>query len=209
MCRRNEIPYPKSTNRRPTAGFTLIELLVVITIIGILIALLLPAVQAAREAARSMHCQNNLKQLALAVLGYESANGIFPPASQWDAADVPKLSFQTPSAYRLDWVGVVLPFLEQQPLYDSFNKAASVADGANAAFRGTWLAVMLCPSDTYNQIPFNGSGNIATSAMSDGWARGNYGTTRARASWLNPRGLWGTGIAADPISVGEAIGYGA
>ncbi len=67
--------------RLPRRGFTLTELLVAIAVIGLLVGLLLPAVQSARESARRSHCQNNLKQIAIGVLGYESANGRFPPAA--------------------------------------------------------------------------------------------------------------------------------
>ena len=98
-------------------GFTLVELLVVITIIGILIALLLPAVQAAREAARKMQCQNHLKQLALGCLAHESATHRFP-TNGWgwgwtgdaDRGD----DWRQPGC----WLFNILPYIEQQPLHD-------------------------------------------------------------------------------------------
>jgi prepilin-type N-terminal cleavage/methylation domain-containing protein/prepilin-type processing-associated H-X9-DG protein len=92
----------------PKHGFTLVELLVVITIIGILIALLLPAVQAAREAARRMQCTNNLKQLALACHGFESTSGSLPYGRKYDCW----------AAYT--WTALVLPYIEMQSVYDGF-----------------------------------------------------------------------------------------
>ena len=88
-------------------AFTLVELLVVIAIIGILVALLLPAVQAARESARRMQCANNLKQIALAVQNYESTYKQVPAGSVYD---------ESPT-----WLVFILPFMEQQQLYDLWN----------------------------------------------------------------------------------------
>ena len=109
----------------PLGGFTLVELLVVITIIGILIALLLPAVQAAREAARRLQCQNNLKQIGLAVLNYETRHKYFPPSSQWAAAELPDIPNIPFANQRRIGSCLILPYLEQQALYDSIDQSTT------------------------------------------------------------------------------------
>ena len=119
-------------DRRPRA-FTLVELLVVITIIGILIALLLPAVQAAREAARRAQCINNLKQLGLAILNYESQMGLFPPPYTTDPYDHNMLTF-------------ILPFVEQQPIYDRYRWDRNWNATENQEARENDVSVFLCPS---------------------------------------------------------------
>lgn len=115
-------------------GFTLVELLVVIAIIGVLVALLLPAVQAAREAARRIQCSNNLKQLGLATLTFESARGHFPISygTGWDNAG----GIRQPGA---GWILSTLPYLEQQSLYESFVAAD--------AFKGKSPKTNLCPDN--------------------------------------------------------------
>ncbi len=120
-----------STRRR--IGFTLVELLVVIAIIGILVALLLPAVQAAREAARRMSCGNNLKQIALAVHNYHDTYKTFPPLRGGQLTNnIPYPNNAYPgcpgwiNSTGFSWRVLILPFVEQQPLYDTINFSSNM-----------------------------------------------------------------------------------
>jgi prepilin-type N-terminal cleavage/methylation domain-containing protein/prepilin-type processing-associated H-X9-DG protein len=132
---------PDSTRGR---GFTLIELLVVIAIIAVLIALLLPAVQSAREAARRAQCVNNLKQLALASLNYESSNGVFQSSAFWgNQADG---RFCRPK-YGFGPFIPILPYMEQQNIFNVFNFTNSYYRAPNYSFAGIRVASLMCPSD--------------------------------------------------------------
>jgi prepilin-type N-terminal cleavage/methylation domain-containing protein/prepilin-type processing-associated H-X9-DG protein len=160
----------KMPSFRRHRGFTLIELLVVIAIIAVLIALLLPAVQAAREAARRAQCVNNLKQIALGVMNYESTNGVFTPGEKgccWG-----------------NWTVFVLPYIEMSQLYNAWNTSgtnstAGVAAGYDTPFRYagpanttvsyTQIKTYMCPSD-----PNAGATNTVYGARSHNYAV-NYG----------------------------------
>jgi prepilin-type N-terminal cleavage/methylation domain-containing protein/prepilin-type processing-associated H-X9-DG protein len=130
-------------------GFTLIELLAVILVIAILVGLLLPAVQAAREAARRMQCTNNLKQLTLATLNYESVWATLPRdgflqrvsagSGYYDSAGTPYVSGGV--------FVLLLPYLDQKPLYDAMNFDVHVWTAINATVSATGLSVLWCPSD--------------------------------------------------------------
>jgi len=146
-------------------AFTLVELLVVITIIGILIALLLPAVQAAREAARRMHCSNNLKQIGLGILLYESTHGVFPPGEihggPWNGS-----VYQSENGGRphCDWDGqigcwmnLIFPFIEEQPDYDKldFEIWPQYVLQENREVMQTPFDTFMCPSDPYRGLTTN------------------------------------------------------
>ena len=158
MDRRNEIPNPASTN--PKGAFTLVELLVVITIIGILIALLLPAVQAAREAARRMQCGNNVKQIALAVHSYHAAFGQFPPGNGYNPA---VLYGNDGGTQEWTWVDRLFPYVEQTGLAGMINWSwlsgqPSGLSPAQLAVESAHVPTFLCPSDPGATNIFNQGG---------------------------------------------------
>lgn len=147
--------YSLTTNHYPLfRAFTLVELLVVIAIIGILIALLLPAVQAAREAARRMSCSNNLRQIGIAMHNYHDTQGCFP-AGQISGTSVE-------SCTNFGWAALTLPFIEQSNLGALLDFTKTIIDGAdpdsgvgidgNAKLAATPIPTFLCPSDPDRQM---------------------------------------------------------
>jgi prepilin-type N-terminal cleavage/methylation domain-containing protein len=128
-------------NRR--RAFTLIELLMVIAIIAILIALLLPAVQSAREQARRTQCTNNLLQLGLALGNYASAHNVLPPGVVEPKGPILNL----PKGYHYSWAVQILPFMEQNNVYRRFDFRRGVYDAANMTASSAVIATFLCPSN--------------------------------------------------------------
>ncbi len=127
-------------------GFTLIELLVVIAIIAVLVSLLLPAVQQAREAARRSQCKNNLKQIGLALHNYESSNRVFPPGYV-DFNGNPNLTPDNDLGPGWGWATFLLPYMDQGPLYNQINFNVGVGLGTNKQLCLTALSAFQCPSD--------------------------------------------------------------
>jgi len=136
-----------SRARARSRAFTLIELLVVIAIIAVLIALLLPAVQAAREAARRAGCVNNLKQLALGSMNYESANGAFPIGSFMGSPPGDPSAGPGSGRHEHSILVRLLPYIEQAQLYNAFNANVHYSDPPNSTVQITGLSAIWCPSD--------------------------------------------------------------
>jgi type II secretory pathway pseudopilin PulG len=172
-----------------------VELLVVIAIIGILIALLLPAVQAAREAARRSQCSNNLKQLALSMHNYHDVyksfpinygnNAIVPVA--WDANDTGH-----------SWITGILPYIEQKALYDQIDITKTATQAPNVAISRTPITALICPSDDNEGIMGGRQGQNDERAITNykavcgsNWAWGDHtGISSAQGRWAtNTDGL--------------------
>jgi prepilin-type N-terminal cleavage/methylation domain-containing protein/prepilin-type processing-associated H-X9-DG protein len=152
-------------------AFTLVELLVVIAVIGVLIQLLLPAVQSARESARRMSCKNNLKQLSLALINYESAQKKYPPAGL--TGDRTKDAMEGPFFPRggpmIGWIVLVLPYMEEQSLFQQFDVKRHILNQAKEP-QSTPIKTLFCPTDDSPGRLF------ANSALTSGkkFAKGNY-----------------------------------
>jgi prepilin-type processing-associated H-X9-DG protein/prepilin-type N-terminal cleavage/methylation domain-containing protein len=181
--------------KQKSAAFTLVELLVVITIIGVLVALLLPAVQAAREAARKMQCSNNVKQTALALHNYSSANGTLPPGLLLGSISK-EITGQT----------LLLPFLEAGNLAGTFNFNLRVYDAANLRATMTSVPAYLCPSDdaagrligqTFaraNVVICYGTGGLCASCSTKDMSTSSLSMAKLMTDgafqFERPRGMW-------------------
>jgi prepilin-type N-terminal cleavage/methylation domain-containing protein len=139
----------------PQSGFTLVELLVVISIIGLLIALLLPAVQAAREASRRNQCRNNLRQIGLSILNYESAHELLPHSGQGLTDDVPpKTVFNPMSTFAL-----ILPYLEEGNTFSQMDETKPYnATPENMAAAKHAISAFVCPTNLLRENPVDSKG---------------------------------------------------
>lgn len=192
-------------HHRKNLAFTLVELLVVIAIIGILVALLLPAVQAAREAARRIQCTNNLKQVGIALHAYHDAQKRFPPGGIWLHGTGGYANW-TRSPHRTNWGIAILPYLEQNTLFDQYNQNVRNTAPANEEVRTSYVSTFACPSDiegargvaipdwgvaVYDSAEFHyGSYRGVAGRSGRAYCVGDYGLWANYMSWRNLPSHW-------------------
>ncbi len=189
----------------PRKAFTLIELLVVIAIIGLLIALLLPAVQMAREAARRARCQNNLHQLGIGLNSYLTAAGVYPFGVGADG-DGLIATYTSPNNRRYSLHAQMLPYIEQTLLFNQLNFSippfypddngdpdAVTGQGPNETVAQIWIDVFVCPSD-YNRL------------LSRPWGQNNYRSCNG-SSWSGRAGdgMFGQSTRIQPANVSDGL----
>src|SRR5262245_56741725 len=171
------MPRASCPNAFRRAAFTLVELLVVIAIIGVLVSLLLPAVQAARESSRRTKCQSNLRQWALAMHNFHDVNNNLP-------------YFTRTSPNRQTWAPCVMPYLEQGNLVSAYTLNVNWYDSPNLAVTQLTLPLFSCPSDRPKAIWLDQTNYIS--------ARGNYLVNYGNHTWGNDTGF---GLGHGPFGV--------
>lgn len=215
----SKAPFFRIGSCRRSAGFTLVELLVVIAIIGVLVGMLMPAVNSAREAANRATCSSNIRQLALACQNYDQSWKAFPAActqtGAWASSYNANGVQPQPTNQRENWIIMILPFIEQTALFNSFvekfeennaNHANSraIGDVAFEYLRNIEIPVLKCPTDSNNRIQYTDSNNKK-------WARGNYGANMGLTladylghdSWWLNTGARGVMGPRHSLSIGE------
>jgi prepilin-type N-terminal cleavage/methylation domain-containing protein len=182
--------------RTARRGFTLVELLVVIAIIGVLVALLLPAIQAAREAARASQCRNHLKQLGLAIHQYHDAMSRLPPG--WVAN-------QPEGVPGWGWSAALLSYLEQRNLDEGLKRHLPIGDTANQQSRETVLPVLLCGSDPHPKV-FTIFGGAGEGDEEESFATNiDSGTALFRIARSNYVGMFGVSEIEESPAAGEGV----
>ena len=182
---------------RRVKAFTLVELLVVIAIIGILAGLLLPAIQGARESARKMTCQSNMRQIGVAVLNYEISYRSYPAAAIRPKGFVDNGGAEPHG----NWAIAILPFIEQPALFLGWDTTVNLLSAKNQKLRTTKIDMYRCPSESTRGVMFEPQAGIK-------FARGNYAVNYGSGSWgakfwedLQFRGVMGQNISLSSAGV--------
>jgi prepilin-type N-terminal cleavage/methylation domain-containing protein/prepilin-type processing-associated H-X9-DG protein len=178
-------------SRSPGRGFTLIEVLIAIAIIGLLVSLSIPAIQAAREAARRTQCISNLRQLGVALNAYQVARRVLPPMIVWTPVGEPlgegilapgvvdrllrdTASDDGPDRAHANWLCMLLPYLDESALAATIDFSVPIGHSNNKSARATDLSILKCPSDIYNGSDNHFQRISSFGTADEGYARNNY-----------------------------------